>query len=292
MEIPDAERDAGKEVLYQVTQQAYNELLDLLFKKKEDDALKAAVTKRQREKYKELIERTNWDDVKDQYNEDDESEDDDLDGFRKKSLNELLAQSGYAVDPALEKQGGEANDDVLDEIDNIYQSATEMPGEPAPIGEPITTAPEPEEGDGSLRDPTMPQFRPNSVAEAVSAASVAVEVDGALPSSASREGQNGPPEAFRDKGKGPALDYEAMSKKVKLERDAQNQTATDPAPVEVIDRKSLQLWKAGQMAEDEAKQRGGWGRLSFEEFEKIYDHEERRDNRLDYLGSWIDFCIP
>ncbi|KAJ5130228.1 Recoverin [Penicillium bovifimosum] len=35
-EIPEAERDVGKEILYQVTQQGFNELLDILFKPRED----------------------------------------------------------------------------------------------------------------------------------------------------------------------------------------------------------------------------------------------------------------
>ncbi len=32
MEIPDAEKDAGREILYQVTQQAFTELIDILLK--------------------------------------------------------------------------------------------------------------------------------------------------------------------------------------------------------------------------------------------------------------------
>ncbi|KAF4505613.1 hypothetical protein G6O67_007541 [Ophiocordyceps sinensis] len=48
MEIPNAERDAGKEILYQVTQQAFNELLDTIFKPTEDWAVEAAETKEQR----------------------------------------------------------------------------------------------------------------------------------------------------------------------------------------------------------------------------------------------------
>ncbi len=43
---------------------------------------------------------------------------------------------------------------------------------------------------------------------------------------------------------------------------------------------------------EEAKVRGGWDKLSFPEFEEIYKSEENQGNRLDYLGSWIDFCIP
>ena len=60
MEIPDAEKDAGKEILYQVTQQAFNELLDLLFKEKEDmalerDALKETLDWLQAQEEQELL---------------------------------------------------------------------------------------------------------------------------------------------------------------------------------------------------------------------------------------------
>ncbi len=59
MEIPDAERDAWKEILYQVTQQAFNELLDILFKAKEDMSIRNAETKNERDKHRHLFESIN-----------------------------------------------------------------------------------------------------------------------------------------------------------------------------------------------------------------------------------------
>ena len=47
-EIPEPEKDLGKEVLYQITQQAFNELLDPLFKEKEDNAMDAFATRAER----------------------------------------------------------------------------------------------------------------------------------------------------------------------------------------------------------------------------------------------------
>ncbi|KAF2691824.1 hypothetical protein K458DRAFT_425705 [Lentithecium fluviatile CBS 122367] len=47
-EIPEPEKDLGKEVLYQITQQAFNELLDPLFKDKEDNAMDAFATRAER----------------------------------------------------------------------------------------------------------------------------------------------------------------------------------------------------------------------------------------------------
>ena len=54
-EIPEAEKDVGKEVLYQVTQQGLNEMLDPLFKAKEDLAMEALVTRAERNKWRNEI---------------------------------------------------------------------------------------------------------------------------------------------------------------------------------------------------------------------------------------------
>ncbi|KAF2834313.1 hypothetical protein M501DRAFT_944491 [Patellaria atrata CBS 101060] len=54
-EIPEAERDLGKDVLYQVTQQGLNELLDTLFREKEDLAVEVKVTKQERRTYRSKI---------------------------------------------------------------------------------------------------------------------------------------------------------------------------------------------------------------------------------------------
>ena len=70
-----------------------------------------------------------------------------------------------------------------------------------------------------------------------------------------------------------------------------------PTSVFAPSRDQLIEWKRIDVAEQEAKARGGWGKLSYKEFEAIYKNEEsssssNSSSRLDYLGSWIDFCIP
>jgi hypothetical protein len=53
------------------------------------------------------------------------------------------------------------------------------------------------------------------------------------------------------------------------------------------------LWDMDRAAK-EAERQGGWGRLNFEEFERKVKASVRegKGNQMDYLGSWIDFCIP
>ena len=223
MDIPDAERDAGKEILYQVTQQAFNELLDTIFKQVEDMAVLAAETKERREKYKDAIKAVDLPPVK---------------GFpatlsplgpqspkpvEEKSLDELLADSGYSVVDETPNEPRSAVD--LDESE--YTIREESEPEDDPVGEP------------SGRDVTLPQFRPNTAAEA-----------------------------------------EAL------------EAAQVPVEEEKPDLETLQNWKVLTLAEALATERGGWGLLNYEDFESIYKNQEDLGNRLDYLGSWIDFCIP
>jgi hypothetical protein len=58
-EIPEAEKDIGKEVLYQITQQSFNELLDPLFEDRENDAMNAYASRAERRKYAARIEQIN-----------------------------------------------------------------------------------------------------------------------------------------------------------------------------------------------------------------------------------------
>ena len=54
-ELPEPEKDVGREILYQVTQEAFNELLDPVFRLREDLALAVQRTKSVREKCRPLI---------------------------------------------------------------------------------------------------------------------------------------------------------------------------------------------------------------------------------------------
>jgi hypothetical protein len=236
-EIPDSERDAGKEILYQVTQQAFNELLDTIFKAAEDIAVEARETKEMRTKFKAAI---------DSYVAPSDKSDDDaqaaesakpeelgFDGIPdpNRGLDELLADMGYTV-----------------EGDAEPRNAVDLGKGPEP------TPDDAKESETDLfHDPTMPQFRPNTIT--------------------SDDLYNDPHAQYY-----PITRHPQPPSEVETEFEATDET--------------LARWKELGKAEEQAKERGGWGRLSFEEFENIYRSQEYRGNRLDYLGSWIDFCIP
>lgn len=248
MEIPDAERDVGKEIFYQVIQQAFNEILDTLFKRKEDLAVKAAETKEARDKWRPSFTSINLKEV-----------DRNKQKVTKKrkpaelSLEELLAASGYSVDQS-EGDGttlvGSASEIVPDELPVLPSE------EPAEISASSSEA-------ASHRDPTMPQFRPNGDSESEPAV-----------------------ETPSDEDPTPVDRTAVKAEKSKKKASKKNGSVSPPSYEQLVE------WKRLDLAEKEASDRGGWGRLSFEEFERIYKEEEANGSRLDYLATWIDFCIP
>ncbi|PBP22179.1 EF hand domain protein [Diplocarpon rosae] len=134
IEIPDAERDAGKEILYQVTQQAFNELLDPLFKDKEDLAVRAAMLKPERDKWRDLYstpEFAAWALAREAEEKKTPEEprremtrgpalsttpiwpqfpEVELEQIRARPLADLLAATGYQVDASLAHNASDLND--------------------------------------------------------------------------------------------------------------------------------------------------------------------------------------
>ncbi|KAJ4397425.1 hypothetical protein N0V93_001653 [Gnomoniopsis smithogilvyi] len=266
MDIPDAERDMGKEILYVVTQQAFNEILDVLFKEKEDLAVKAAQSKEWRDAYRDVLDAFDPDHPPPSQQQSPESGDkiavlvevDENKPTQDKDLSELLATEGYTIDESLaanvkaDATPRENGHEAVTSEEEDYSSAESFEG-----SEPEATVDQ-----LAYRDPTMPQFRPNS--------------DAQLPKSAGKRRRPASLKGF----------------------DAPD-SASKGAPPRSKDRpltrpphRALVEWKELDKAEAEAKERGGWGRLSLNEFKDIWREEASGPQRLDYLGTWIDFCIP
>ncbi|EGS19255.1 putative calcium ion binding protein [Thermochaetoides thermophila DSM 1495] len=250
MEISDAERDVGKEIFYQVMQQAFDEILDVLFKEKEDLAIEAAKTKALRDMYRPQFESI---DIK----EEKESTTPEEKDPREETLEELLARTGYTIDPPTQQS--------QDSIDAPQEDHNEDDGEYSDTDEPTTSESSTE--NAPYRDPTMPQFRPNSVSDIT------------------------PQSPNRHKSSKTPANPSRSSKKVSTSK-ANAEDSKQPALPEPIPRSTLVYWKRLDLAEQEAKERGGWGRLDYAEFENIYRKQEAKGSRMDFLGTWIDFCIP
>ncbi|KAK4136630.1 hypothetical protein BT67DRAFT_454424 [Trichocladium antarcticum] len=285
MEIPDAERDVGKEVFYQIIQQAFNEILDTLFIAKEDLAVKAAETKEQRDKYRTFFESINLDEEK----ESQEGSEHNTSGPKPpqdRSLQELLATTGYAIDAAAsqaESHTGEETAASFEETDDASETDEEdeiPPLENADDGTSPVEEPLPSADSQPLRDPTMPQFRPNA-----STLSTGSSFEMVPPANGDHQTTSTPVP--------PAPRQHPTSNRTKNAGTAGSKKSRSASPTpKPISRATLIEWKRLDLAEADAKARGGWGRLNYDEFERIYRAEEANGSRLDYLGTWIDFCIP
>ncbi|KAI6712273.1 hypothetical protein JHW43_005193 [Diplocarpon mali] len=349
MEVPDAERDAGKEILYQITQQAFNELLDPLFKDKEDLAVKAAKLKPEREKWRDLYstpEFEAWALARESEEKKTQEEpprhmsqvqalsttpiwpqfpEVDLEQIRERPLEDLLAATGYQVDESLANHDSDppglaeelalaavaaerpAQQSSRDTADNTAPSisearhatrnspsSTEVLSIIAEYGDghglstlhstsqstpPRSTPPESEYG--SYRDPTMPQFRPDAEI-AFNPTQDPRPTTNFIPLSAeefeARELMRSKSDTpFADSSppdyNGPTPEYMRVPRKPKKER-------------------LYEFWRL-ERASREAELMGGWGRLGVAEFERrVKMAGEGKGSRMDYLGSWIDFCIP
>jgi hypothetical protein len=430
MEIPDAEKDAGKEILYQVTQQACNELLDQLFKNKEDLAVAALSSKKTRDKYRHLFTNPNFEqwalgvdkslkkskkkranisiETPKEIRQDVVIPEVELPEVRQRPLNDLLAVTGYAVDPeagpltdsvpATESSTGshlthsarlpseigntpslgspgvqnvhtpdststldsptDSVDDSVRHFLNGYEPAGEIQarvvlestnnGTGSISSLPGTEASEAVSASDSevpYCDPTLPQFRPNSIPSNFpdSVVLTTVPPQDTVPDSV----DPGQPGSFdtpsvaetgstyhsvgnvlnsshltsaRDTteksgfGSIPGVQKSRPGKRdvksLLAEFDKSHfmvakQQALEEMPEDLrkefngVDWKALYELREMEALEEQAEARGGWGRLSWEEFEQVIKGEDAlpltetsRRAMMDFLGSWIEFCIP
>ena len=269
MDIPDAERDAGKEIFYQVMQQAFNEILDLLFKVGEDLAVEAAETKDVRDKYRHIFQSIDFPEQDSRLASPLTSSDFALElnkVVHDQPLEELISASGYSVEPADQFTASSGEREGEETSKQEGHDAETFSGEGSSPGRDMVEESEKERT--AYRDPTMPQFRPDSASFSMPARP--------LPSADT-----------------PASDRVAVaSEESKAETSTFKGKSTKATSSTPIPLKTLMKWKRLDSAEEEARKRGGWGKLSYEEFEAIYRIEESSGCRLDYLGAWIDFCIP
>ncbi|KAI9732750.1 MAG: hypothetical protein M1818_007484 [Claussenomyces sp. TS43310] len=414
MEIPDAERDAGKEILYQVAQQAFNELIDPIFKSTEDRAIAAMSNSKARidlrhllvnedfVRWAQAVEHAKWDIVDSKeapasgtghfpaWTETPAIREVELEDVRQHPLEHLLSAAGFRLvedsativdhsspdrrtsEPELDSADGGADSDHqtatdLPEAIGETAAALEQPAigmEPSPYIEenvPVEEAStelhaamsnentsEPEvptktSGDVSstYRDPTLPQFRPNT------ASSIPLIMPGSVTQSESlHHRRSSPPQQGswiaimpdgtgsshstakpREPGatglpNGPIKDEEphntpkrkgargmtsgasALKKSTLSQMELNGMDKGILAEFHSHDWMDLYDLYQSELCELEAKMRNGWGRLTWTEFEPVVKEKEKETRErtgfmgessgkgMDYLGSWIEFCIP
>ena len=339
--IPEAEKDFGKDILYQVTQQGINELLDPLFKHKEDLAMAAYVTKIERRRWRQeikqyleqrqeeqrraameaadpLVTTANAADSADTAEQNlgkdaSEAVSDVEKKVQDQSLDDLLEESGYSVlDDAVLQDRLERSMSPSPELAEDTQLPNGLgPGqdehEVSQSQPGVAETSEACQGDGTPGldddkenvDPTLPHMRPSTPAELEQESSQPGHSQADQPTDHDQESVDA---AIRDElnaqfllmvlGRGSLSDIangplNTSEGKIKIDISAaeprpSEPTASDGPP------SSERLNYLAQLSEVEREigARGGPGRLSYEEFERIMSSDTGR--RMGYVEGWLE----
>ncbi len=246
-ELSQAEADIGKDILYQGIQQGLNQLLDAVFKEKEDEYMAAQETRNARH----------------------------LDQKERKAFARTLELNPDLADPrqmleinAMKRKHDKeearhvANGDIehLQNPITTVDDAAWISARYLQMDDDIADSPssDDEEVDESYRDPTLPQFRPN-----------AFEPESSN-SAAAMEGQAGP------------SSVRAPSRK----RSAQPPARPNPFGGVLDEARNLYyVWLRHDLTDAETNRRGGGGKLSFSEFRRKMVPEDEVAQALGERGK-------
>lgn len=284
-EINEAEKEIGKEILYQAVQQGFNSLLDLLFKEKEDLAMEAAETRPQRAKWSRKLEEyerkmkveSGVEEYESRPPRQTEEKDDHEQDTAMAGTEESLAQNTTTGEEGqnLSTEIGAASEVAMTPISLPGLSDSDGHGPPSPNQSTRLPLTDPE----SNATP-----HPNGPGEDISPASPAPGVP--RPPSAAAPAANGCPPNSQIS-------------------DADSETEPSSS--------QLALWARHNAVDLEAKHRGGHGKLSFAEFESKMTEDEEGDEagpeneqgedegrkdwrknsslgRLTFVGQWLEMA--
>jgi Ca2+-binding EF-hand superfamily protein len=261
-EIRDVEKDVGKEVLYQAIQQGFNELLDPLFKEKEDLAIAAASTRALRRKWAENT----------------------SEKIQPEHLEMLLDRSKEAL---------------YEQRQMDWDGPIPLPSENVSPSVPSSS---------SRLDPTMPQNRPDQPLLASGDRSIPFPRELVTPTVRSSSPDPDPtmpqnrPDSLPLSDGDTAVDSTAVSQttsrtaRLAALNEMDPQTAPQKSSVPLSQRlhsplppitepgpsvEALNVWVKHNEVDAEAKKRGGYGKLDFDEFSRRMVKEDLTDSRFD-----------
>ncbi|KAI9680381.1 MAG: hypothetical protein M1829_001267 [Trizodia sp. TS-e1964] len=269
-EVPEAERDVGKEILYQVAQQGLNEMLDALFVEKEDLAMEVLTTREERDELRPL--------------------------FKSIPDSKLSGRKDFAKKSALKgkrRQKIKPRPTIIDMSD--------LPGNPEGVGgHPF--APRERFAPDLLSEPdalwasmqSSAGFTLESLADPNGPFSESSSLRSSLIYPNPWDLANMGPNVVFFPARIPQITDPSLSKNPsdvppaspaeRLAMLQQSTAFTTMPPSEEL----LARLKFLDGVELEIKQRGGPGRLSFAEFEKIMQGDEGK--KLEFVGGWIDIA--
>ncbi|RVX72190.1 hypothetical protein B0A52_04394 [Exophiala mesophila] len=286
LELGQAEADLGKDILYQAVQQGFNELLDYLFKSKEDEWMMACRTREERhrhraemEKYRQALEQTDAEKEEASMGADKHLTEEALTGSSSQ-VEYVTAEEIEEIDETNAPEGS-ARDSNSDAVAPIVEAADMDDHIELMFGGQTTSGKDDSQGQTPLlgdkaesvafyQDPTLPQHRPS-------------------------EGEDAKVESNDVPGN--------------------NSTAPLAKPLGPFDgdpeaaRKLFTQWTLMDAVEEECQKRGGYGRLDLQEFRAKMVAEDdvlppaSKDGdpshiwesstelgRLGFIGTWLEMA--
>lgn len=259
-EVPGPEKDVGREILYQVAQESLNELLDPVFRQREDLAMMINDTKREREEFRAQLSAFVTDELRVRIKKE-------LDGYEWRWRNIPDLETGEALFAGYIVEHIKLDETELpaSAFDPTRESWDSTYAEP-PIGSPdatidLTEGPSNGNSHNGMAlptnplmahspDPTTPQNRPNAVPAA--------------------------PESSPSDGPGPSSPKSSPRQRLPWP-DIMWGTREHLLVLAVVD--------AIEAAEHE---RGGPGRISYAEFEEFFVGP--KSTALGFVGQWVEMA--
>ncbi|EED16301.1 EF hand domain protein [Talaromyces stipitatus ATCC 10500] len=275
-EVPEPERDIGKEILYQATKEGMNELLDVLFKEKEDLLMDLRRTRNDRIRWAAEIEWFKDPSKRFERNDPEFNLPGGLD-YENAELDELLGAAGYSVIEDTEPTPSA-------HVPPTAEEAIEEDEEYEEIGE---------TSEVEAVDPTLPQHRPNEApaipSSAAAASSLHLRLDNSTLFPVPQPDNSNQAEATAPKFS-PVLKPtpstgSPVHQSPKLpphKRTAPRRPPSKPSP------RQLTYWAALNDAEREILVRGGGAKLNYDEFRRIMNTEEGK--KLNFLSTYIEMA--
>ena len=325
-EISDIEKDVGKEVLFQAVQQGFNEMLDQLFKDKEDLAMEAAATLEDRHNWAAVVEERGKapDNIQgsssagkptsiDETSEDDQSEPDELPEDSHRSSTKIrtpvtsMSNDSVPTNDGVSAVNTQPSGGKFPSPERSRFKGDKVSSEDSfdftPVKEVSFLVEESAHLPDLRPDPTLPQHRPSSTPPPAANTSSVI----ADPSSPST------PRATRIAALNSVTNLSTPSHPGRKSSLPNSRRLSCPLPptarIAPPSPETLTLWAKHDRIDAEAKQRGGHGKLNFEEFaDKMVDEDRASDalgtmkdkdykwgnsasmGRLGFVGTWIDMA--
>ncbi|KAH8700836.1 EF hand domain protein [Talaromyces proteolyticus] len=251
-EVPEPERDVGKEILYQATKEGMNDLLDTLFKQKEDLLMEARRTRK---------ERLQW----------------------AAEIESYLDPKKPIATSSPEPIGRSTGDKPLDDLLNAagYSVITDDPPPDATTSEEVEKVEIVE-----AIDPTLPQHRPNEeeTIPAAAALSLRLQLDRSTTFPAPHPDNSNAAEATAPKFSPILKPSPSTGSPVHASPTLPPQKHLSSTP----SRRQLAYWARLNQVERESIERGGGAKLDYDEFRRIMNTEEGK--KLSFISTYIEMA--